>query len=59
MRGRPRKIPLQETNLSPVVEELADLLSKWCGVPGCFGRNHIEEAIAIKKLFESKGVKIS
>lgn len=59
MRGRPRKNPVVETvKISSTIEELATLLSAWCGIPGCMGKNHTDEALAIKDLLEKKGIKI-
>jgi hypothetical protein len=41
-RGRPRTIPkIQPDDLEL---EIADVISRYCGIPGCGPRNHVDEA---------------
>lgn len=60
--GRPRKIPppkdeVENPFIKETIEELAEYLSNWCGIPGCMGKNHIEEARNIKSFLERRGIK--
>lgn len=53
-RGRPRKVPVEPLVPESLEWEVAQVLSGYCGVPGCNPKNHKEEAIRLIEIMKRK-----
>jgi hypothetical protein len=53
-RGRPRKVVVEPLAPDSIELEVASVLSKVCGIPGCAPRLHLEEAKQITIIMKRK-----
>ena len=53
-RGRPRKVVVEPIASDSIEMEVAAVLAKVCGIPGCSPRLHLEEAKQITIIMKRK-----
>ena len=53
-RGRPRKVVVEPLAPESVEWEVAAVLARMCGIPGCGPRLHLEEAKQITIIMKRK-----
>jgi hypothetical protein len=53
-RGRPRKVPVEPVSPESLEWEVAQVLAKSCGVPGCLPKNHMVEATQLVIIMKDK-----
>lgn len=51
--GRPKKIVIEPATDSQ--NAVAEVLAKWCGIPGCMIANHLEEVRELEQALENVG----
>jgi len=51
-RGRPKSQPKPETTDKDM--QIAEVIARRCGIPGCSAKNHLEEAREYRAIMQTK-----